>query len=1383
MTVPAGPAGQGGALPSLFANGGEVGRVMETWEWSATAVGPPAHWSPTLRTLVRVVLTSRFPMWLGWGPELTFFYNDAYRRDTLGVKHPWALARPAWEVWAEIWADIGPRIEAVMRTGTATWDEALLLFLERSGYREETYHTFSYSPVSEADGRVAGMLCVVTEETDRVIGERRMSTLRQLASQLSGTRNEAEVFAAVAERVGENLRDLPFTLTYVFEPSGHARLACTTGVPAGHAAAPLEIGPGHSGWERAAAEVRRSGQAVLVEPLSRDFPDLPSGFWDVPAERAIVVPLSQQGQVAPAGLLVAGLSPYRDFDPAYSGFVELLAGQIAAGIASARAYEAERKRAESLAELDRAKTEFFSNVSHEFRTPLTLILGPAEDILNDDLGPLPDAQVARLEVVRRNARRLQRLVNDMLDFARIEGGRLRAETVATNLGELTRDIAMSFAPAISRAGLELRVECPDLDRPVLVDPDMWEKIVLNLLSNALKFTLKGEVTTSLRDLGDAVELSVADSGVGIPPDQLPFLFQRFHRVPVSAARSYEGTGIGLALVSELVRLHDGSISVESQEGRGSVFRVTVPYGEKATGTPGAQRDSSRQAYLDEALQWSRGPEQGTGTPALGAGRTSEAKVLVVDDNPDMREYLARLLSPFWVVRLAEDGQAALRLVREDRPDLVLTDVMMPGLDGFGLLQALRRDPETATLPVVFLSARAGEESAVEGLEAGADDYLVKPFSALELLARVRSNLELARLRNRDAAWRTTLVESLREGVAVMEAGGVITEVNAAFERILGYGRDELPYRPPFPWFPDPETEPEQFQQAQALLQRILSDGYFNGIARLRHRDGPPVFVEASVASAEDGGQRRYVIAVRDVTAELLTSEREAALARLGIRLAEASDVREVQEAGLAELQQVFGAARSAGVWYADHNAGVGSPVVASGELDDQTATGAMDEARGSGRVVLVSRSGEDAPREDSPCVGMAAPFDPAAPSGAVWIGFDRPTRVSNDDRTLFVLLSGYIGQALRRAQLFDDSKAVATAMQRAILGPSDTPEGVAVRYAPAVRPLEVGGDWYDAVELSNGRLGLVVGDCVGRGLQAATVMGQLRSACRALLLQTASPAQVVSALDTFAERIPGASCTTVFCGVIDPAEGVLRYCNAGHLPGLLMGPDGRTTFLSQRDSLPLGIFPYMSRRESVEAVPAGYTLVVCTDGLVERRGESIDVGLDRLVDAVRSSSTPGAEQLADYLMANLLPREGQQDDVALVIYRPLSDQDRRYEFIMPSHPAELAAFRRDFHGWLDSLGLPPQTVTEVLVACGEACSNAMEHAYGFSAEHTVRVSAQAVDGTIDVVVEDNGHWEPPSSDGGRGRGLKIMHGLMDGVEIDPSDDGTRVHLRKELSND
>ena len=770
----------------FLAGGGEMGALMRAYDWAATPLGRPEAWPQSLKTVVRIMLTSRYAMWMGWGSDLTFFYNDAYGRMTLGKKHPWALGRPARDVWTEIWQDLDPRIRTVLETGVATWDEALRLFLERNGYPEETYHTFSYSPLADDSGVVSGMFCVVTEETERVIGERRLASLRDLAAEFASTHRQDEVVAAIERGVGANPRDLPFTLTYLFDEDGaRAQLICATGMPAGgHPAAPAVIEPGAAAGDLWPVDELRSRAApVMVDDLASRCGghDWPTGAWDRPPRQAVAVPIAQQGQESPAGFLVAGLNPYRPFDAAYSGFVDLVAGQIASGVANARAYEAERKRAEALAEIDRAKTAFFSNVSHEFRTPLTLMLGPLEEVLSKlpAEGGRDAGERALIDTAHRNGLRLLKLVNSLLDFSRIEAGRVEANYEPTDLSAFTADLASNFRSAVDRAGLRLVIECPPLCQPVYVDRDMWEKVVLNLLSNAFKFTFDGEIAVAVRPSADgaAAELIVRDTGTGIPEHELPRLFERFHRVEGAKGRTFEGSGIGLALVQELVRLHGGTIRADSTFGRGTTFTVALPLGDAHLPAERVRGGRTRlstgvraQAYVEEALRWlpggglaaadadaeadagagaalSRSAADDLGMPLPASVGAAGVRVLLADDNADMRDYVCRLLiDQGYEVEAVPDGEAALAAARRRAPDLVLSDVMMPRLDGFGLLRALRADPALREIPVLLLSARAGEEARVEGMDAGADDYLTKPFSARELLARVGANLQMARLR-------------------------------------------------------------------------------------------------------------------------------------------------------------------------------------------------------------------------------------------------------------------------------------------------------------------------------------------------------------------------------------------------------------------------------------------------------------------------------------------------------------------------------------------------------------------------------------------------------------------------------------------------------------
>ena len=701
---------------AVLAGGGELGALMRAFDWSRTPLGAVETWPQSLRSLLSMLLPSKAQIILFWGPEFIVFYNDAYR-PVFGAKHPHALGRPGREAWSEIWDTVlHDLLAGVVRTGEAFWGKDLLFMIERHGFLEETYFDVSYDPVRVESGDVGGVYCIVAETTDRVIGARRMALLKDLAARQTTARTTRDAYVLAMEIFANKPQDVVFALAYV----GDELQSCTPD---------------------AEASLARTNRDLVKE-----------------------LPVFSPGFEGRAGRLVVGLNPQRPFDDQYRAFLDLVAGQLGTAVANARAYEEERKRAEALAEIDRAKTAFFSNVSHEFRTPLTLILGPVEDMLTESAAR-STAERERIELVHRNSLRLLKLVNALLDFSRIEAGRVQAVFQPTDLSALTADLASAFRSAIERAGMELVVDCPPLREPMYVDRDMWEKVVLNLVSNAFKYTLAGGITVSLRQAGDSIVLAVADTGVGIPDKELPHVFERFHRVEGIQGRTHEGTGIGLALVQELAKLHAGSASVASQPGSGSTFTVTIPTGiahlpaDRIGSAPAFTATTvGATAYVEEALRWlPEGGREARSTsdvidrvePAVSGsavGDAARAHVILADDNADMRDYVYRLLSAQYDVVAVPDGLAALVAARRRRPDLILADVMMPALDGFGLVRELRSDAELSAVPVVLLSARAGEEARVEGWGAGADDYLVKPFSARELLARVESHLNLTRVR-------------------------------------------------------------------------------------------------------------------------------------------------------------------------------------------------------------------------------------------------------------------------------------------------------------------------------------------------------------------------------------------------------------------------------------------------------------------------------------------------------------------------------------------------------------------------------------------------------------------------------------------------------------
>ncbi len=746
--------------PPWLAGGGDVGALMRSMDWRHHPLGPLENWPESLKVSAGICIASRFDLIVWWGPDLIMLYNDSYRR-TLGVKHPGALGKPGREVYPEIWEVIGPMLQHVLATGEATWSADLNLLLERNGYREETYHTFSYTPIRDDSGKVVGIITPVSETTEEVISQRRLITLRDLAARSVDAKNETQAWEFAASALSGNPYDIPFAVLYRFSDDlTSARTVASAGVSRNDSFLLEQV---HLNGRQPIAKLIRqameSGKEVELSGLESLRISLPAGFWGVSPNELMVLPIGQSGKQSGMGVLVAGVNRYKRLDDRYRSFLGLVAGQIAKSVADVRILDAERKRAESLAALDRAKTTFFSNISHELRTPLTLILSPLEDLIAHEKD-FPPERAKEIEVIYRNALRLLKLVNTLLDFSRMEADRAKAHFQPVNLETTTAEIASVFRSAIEKAGLAFDVSCEDLGSDVYVDPQMWEKIVLNLISNAFKFTPEGKITIRLRKVDNRAELSVQDTGVGIPEAEMPRLFERFHRVEGTQGRTHEGTGIGLALVQELVKMHQGTIQTCSELGKGSRFVVSIPLGSShlpkeqiAARTNSPADNMTTQAYAQESLAWLR--EDGPPPDDVSSSRSIpmdfapcglefgiQPLILLAEDNGDMCNYLRRVLNDQgYEVEAVPDGLTALETARRRRPDLILTDVMMPRMDGEGLLRAIREDSILSSIPVILLSARAGEDFRIQGLGSGADDYLVKPFSARELLARVKSHVD------------------------------------------------------------------------------------------------------------------------------------------------------------------------------------------------------------------------------------------------------------------------------------------------------------------------------------------------------------------------------------------------------------------------------------------------------------------------------------------------------------------------------------------------------------------------------------------------------------------------------------------------------------------
>jgi PAS domain S-box-containing protein len=739
-------------IPEFLSGGGEMGTLIRSKDWSKTPLGSPDTWPQSLRTTVSLCIASNFPISISWGPHRVQIYNDGYWPIT-GDMHPISMGQDFKECWLSAWPVIGQAFEEAS-LGKTRYLENQRIFLDRYGYKEETFFTFSFSPILDESGGVGGLFHPVIEQTQQTLAERRLNILHTIPDQTVNAKTAGEASALVAECLQDFCLDIPFVLLYSITDDGkEANLQSGVGVEAGSplAQSKIDLHEQHpDNWPF--AKVIQNVKAIQVDELEKIFKKFNCGPYPEAPHQALIFPITLPGTTHINYLLVTGVSARRGLDEKYRLFYELLAEAIKNALAKARAYEEERKKSEALAEIDKAKTVFFSNISHEFRTPLTLMLGSLEELLNNRNGEIKATDKEAIETSHRNAMRLLRLVNNLLDFSRLEAGRVQAQYQLTDIAKYTTELASNFRSVVEAAGLKFQIRTDAVIQPVFIDKEMWEKIVLNLLSNAFKYTLKGSITLSLTSENNQVLLKVADTGVGIPENEFPKMFQRFHRVQNVVGRTYEGTGIGLSLVSELVKLHGGEIRVQSKEGEGSLFTVSIPTGKSHLPTQHVIENgpdftaSLSNAFIEEATTLIEHSFVTSNGKESLKGNADTVTVLVVDDNADMRAYIKNLLRSQYHVVTATNGMDALQKIKEHLPKLIVSDIMMPVMDGIGLLKAVKENVQTQNIPVILLSARAGEESKIEGYQTGADDYLIKPFSSKELLARVASQLKLVALR-------------------------------------------------------------------------------------------------------------------------------------------------------------------------------------------------------------------------------------------------------------------------------------------------------------------------------------------------------------------------------------------------------------------------------------------------------------------------------------------------------------------------------------------------------------------------------------------------------------------------------------------------------------
>jgi PAS domain S-box-containing protein len=785
-----------------------MGALIRAHDWSQTSLGEIESWPQSLRSVLSICLNSNFPIAIYWGKDLTLIYNDAWS-PIPGNKHPWALGKPAKKVWPDIWTDIEPQFEKAFR-GEPGGSKDALLPMQRHGYTEECYFDFTFTPVYGEEGKVEGIFNAVIETTFRVTSERRTAFLKNLALQVAAAPNKEQLFEASVEYLKNASFDIPFAMVYRVAEAGPQLLFSTLTTE--------EAATVTCDWP---FQEVAPGKGLFLPDITKYIKPVPKRIWpETPSEGYLLSLAGTAGE--PIGILVIGLSARRRFDEEYAIYLEAIGSTIITAYNVIAALEEERKKAEALAEIDKAKTLFFSNISHEFRTPLTLILGSLEELMKKPSLDLVPENRASIEMSHRNAIRLLRLVNNLLDFNRIEAGKSKARFQLTNLGKLTTEVAGSFRSIIENAGLNFAVACDSISEPVYVDRVMWEKILLNLLSNAFKFTLKGEIRVTLEESERRVLLKVKDTGAGIPEKELPKMFERFHRIENTTGRTFEGSGIGLSLISGFVQLHGGTITVESVEGEGSLFIVTIPTGKQHLDPEQViESPANDDMLLADVFNAETSPliEQ-TFLEKEGDHRAKEkGTILVVDDNADMRHYLRSLLYQDYNIQLAVNGVDALDKIAMGLPSLIISDIMMPEMDGIELLRQVKDNPATQHVPVILVSARAGENEKIEGYDLGADDYLVKPFSSKELTARVRSQINIAAKRNKALQDVYHIFREVPFAVALLKGEDLRIEfINQYNLDIWNMTKEEVLGKPLF------DVRPDIRQSAQAIHDSVYQTG-------------------------------------------------------------------------------------------------------------------------------------------------------------------------------------------------------------------------------------------------------------------------------------------------------------------------------------------------------------------------------------------------------------------------------------------------------------------------------------------------------------------------------------------------------------------------------
>jgi PAS domain S-box-containing protein len=821
--------GAAGASPWVPVGGGEMGARVRAFNWSATALGPFEQWPPSLRNAVGICLSSSFPMFVWWGPDLINIYNDAYA-PVLGKRHPAALGGAARVIWHEIWPAIGDEIEGVISRGQPVSRERMRLILERNGYPEETFFTYSHSPIPDDHGGIGGLFQVCTDETARVLAERerdkatadladtRARLERTLTAADVGTwtwdvqknsvvadRNLAFLFGVTDQQANGgpldaylaaiNPDDRPQAERRIAEAmasgdtfeaeyritgrDGQVRTVIARGaVVRDSAGQPVRL-PGvvvdvtqrkraelqllrsqaryadilktsldaivtmdHRGivtdWNPAATVIfgytaaEALGQEMaelIIPPAMREMHRkglahfLATGEGPILNKRIELVSVAKDGQEIPVELTVT-VAALAD-PPEFTAFIRDISRRKHAEAERESLLDSERTARAEAERVSKLKDEFLATLSHEIRTPLNAILGWSQ-IMRSSKDPADAAQ--GLDVIERNARAQAQIIEDLLDMSRIISGKVRLDVQRVDLAPVVRAAVDTARPTAEAKGVRLlSVIDPLAQVAVSGDPNRLQQIFWNLLSNAIKFTPKeGRVQVVLERVNSHLEISVSDSGEGIKPEFLPYVFDRFRQADASTTRRHGGLGLGLSIVKQLVELHGGSISAKSDgTGCGSTFIVALPM---------------TVLHADHETETERRhPRASLNGPPDACVELKSVRVLVVDDEADARSLVRRLLEDCHAtVTTASSVPEALALLAAGGFDVLVSDIGMPGEDGYSLVRKLRAlgRANGGDLPAIALTAYARPEDRVKAITAGFQMHVAKPVEPIELVTMV-----------------------------------------------------------------------------------------------------------------------------------------------------------------------------------------------------------------------------------------------------------------------------------------------------------------------------------------------------------------------------------------------------------------------------------------------------------------------------------------------------------------------------------------------------------------------------------------------------------------------------------------------------------------------